>query len=232
MGSGWSRHVREKLAAREDGLTVTRDETGWRLGAASEARFLSDVPRHSEEPMRLEEAIAWADTIVPPAGWRKHGGTWVAEGWQVVPALLGDKISWRAQVLAQPPPAKGPRWRYATSQVFLLPDRARAWCELRNNGAGRRGPRLRAGTPSTTTWPDVRVTVAEREAVVAQAAQLKLSFAVYARLAFAHTSQLLFETGTLTLAKRLDTGAFELVPTDKALAPGAPYHVVYAKRAE
>lgn len=136
------------------------------------------VGTHSE----LEEAIHHHDVAHPPKGWTwdkglPHGaGCWVFGPWRAVPEDATENPWVTKWALYRSD-------KRISKKSFRSADRARHWAEIRlaRSSGSLRGPKVRAGTNSTVTLPDVRVTTTERTAAVALAQDLDLTYSVLMR---------------------------------------------------
>ena len=176
--SSWARDYRKNTAKRPDGAEIARAPDGQWLRATGDSMV-------GAVGLSLDEAIELYDRRDPPAGWKLVSGrTWVAIGWVVTKEEQGWQVKRASAAEADV--------RIATKTFFKTPDRARRWCELRNDRAGARlrGPLPRTGQRANVNFPDVRCTPVERAAALDTASRLNLSFAELSRLAIDLTRSL------------------------------------------
>jgi hypothetical protein len=176
--SAWARDYRKNTAKRPDGVEIARAPDGeWHRSSGDRLSGMLGLT--------LDEAIELYDRRDPPAGWKLVSGrTWVAIGW----VITKEEQGWQVKRAS----AAESDVRIATKTFFKTADRARRWCELRNDRAGARlrGPLPRTGQRANVNYPDVRCTPVERAAALDTASRLNLSFAELSRLSIDLTRSL------------------------------------------
>lgn len=167
----WVRAPRVSSAARTDGTSVVLADGCWTVLNGGNQHKLKVAPL----PAFLDKAVEAADVLCPPGEWTHEAGVWTLGTWEVRPIEGG----WGVQRIIN-----GASER-ASRQTFPTADRARRWAELRfdRSEGGLRGPKPRAGSRSAAKLPDVRVTVAERDAANEVLGRLGMSYAVFVRAA-------------------------------------------------
>jgi hypothetical protein len=196
--STWTRYPKAKTAVRgADGerVTLMLQRGGWVCLIGTQSHYLE-----SSVDLSLDEVIDVVDQLFLPEGWTcvESGSparrTWTRPGWIVWSVQDG---TWRVGR-----PVEGSDERSTTtSKVFRSADRARHWAEVRldRTNANIRGPRPRAEKRALCTLPDVRVTAEEREAAVALAKRLGLTFSDLARAALNFIERETADGGSVTL---------------------------------
>jgi hypothetical protein len=167
----WVRAPRVSSAARTDGTSVVLADGIWTVLHGGQQHKLKVAPL----PAFLDKAVEAADVLFPPGEWTHEAGVWTLGTWEVRPIEGGWGV---LRIL------NGSSER-ASRQTFPTADRARRWAELRfdRSEGGLRGPKPRAGSRSAAKLPDVRVTVAERDAANDVLQRLGMSYAVFVRAA-------------------------------------------------
>jgi hypothetical protein len=195
--STWTRYPKAKTAVRgADGerVTLMLQRGGWVCLIGTQSHYLEasvDLP--------LDAVIDAVDQLFLPEGWTcvveaDDCVTWTRPGWTV---WADAEKSWRVGR-----PAEGSDEPVTTtSKTFRSADRARHWAEVRldRTNANIRGPRPRAEKRALCTLPDVRVTAEEREAAVALAKRLGMTFSDLARAALNFIDRETAAGGSVTL---------------------------------
>lgn len=209
--SAWTRSYRHLRATRADGLQIWKDEDGWRRGVKDNPE--SVVIDGISAEATLDEVVDRVEELLPPEAWvyRAYfggGPAWVRDAWRVRPHDEDGRY-WQAWK-----EARTGKERLVSKQLFLGADRARSWIEPRldRTNASLRGPKPRAGSPSSCTLPDVRVTFEERLAATTMADTLNVSFSDLARAMISHVRALVLVKKTHALVRRRSDRNIEIIP--------------------
>jgi hypothetical protein len=169
----WIRNLGANEAERTDGFIVKLRGSQWTVMKNGKTKVLPTEPF----PAYLDRAIHVVDQHFPPPKWRFDENRWISGNWVITEA---GEAKWKVQRLDVHGLTSNP-----TRQEFLSPDRARVWVELRRERAnmGLRGPKPRAGSPAKAKLPDIRVTIAERDAATLILGRLGMSYSGFVRAA-------------------------------------------------
>ena len=204
--SRWHRSGRRPTACRDHCTPILHLAlaNGKWVVTKDEAAHVLIVPG---APSSREDAIAAADQAFPPTSWAHDKGKWTRDSWVISPENTGWYIYRKL--------TDGELSRASVTE-FTAPDRARRWAELRlDRGDGKlRGAKPRAGSRSTCKLPDVRVTPDEREAALALAGQMGLSYSQLARAAVRFVQEHVFDRGSFVVQED-DVGAPCFIPRDE-----------------
>ena len=198
----WTRYPKTRTAVRGengDRITLMLQRGGWVALVGTNSHYLE-----ASTSLSLDEVIVIVDQLFPPAGWLLEGGaltgvspTWSRPGWSIWEHEAGAWYVGRVRANSDEVAVR------ATSKVFKTADRARSWVEVRleRTNMNLRGPRPRAEERAVKTFPDVRVTQAERDAAVAMSSRLQVSFSDLARAALKFIEAETAEGGRITLTR-------------------------------